>query len=109
MERRQRKEAFEEEQKLRLPDDVAMISDSEPEFFHLSHLASSPWFMGPESSYLWLSNHVPPVVDSLRDFVEDRSINAEIVKAKGLRDGVQTQGNLRNEGHRLDCLLDVGR
>ena len=84
MEKGRRKEAFEEEQKLRLPDD-AMISNFEPEFFHLSYLASSPWFMGPESSYLWVSNQIPPVVESLlRDSVEDRPINVEIVKAKGL-------------------------
>ncbi|PYV43995.1 MAG: hypothetical protein DMG06_08165 [Acidobacteria bacterium] len=84
MEKKRRKGALEEGQDLRSTDDAALISNFELEPFPLSHFTSNPWFIGPGSGYLWVSDHVPPVADSLQgNSLEHRAVQFEIVKAKG--------------------------
>jgi tetratricopeptide (TPR) repeat protein len=82
MDKKRRKEALEEGQDLRLPEDVAMISNFELGL-HLSYFASNLWFMRPESSYLLVGNHIPAFVDSpFGNSVENRPISPEIVISK---------------------------
>ena len=108
MDKKRRKDTFDGGKDLLQPsDDVAKIWNPGSEALHLSHFSSNPWFMGPESAYLWAI----PVIDFWpRNSVEDRVINVEIVKAKTLGDESQDLWKyLGDKRYGLSHLLEMER
>jgi tetratricopeptide (TPR) repeat protein len=111
MDKKRRKETFDEGKDLLQPlVDVTKIWNSESEALQLSYFPSNSWFTGPESAYLWASEHIPVIDFRPRNSVEDRVIKVEIAKAKTLGDESQNLWEyLGDKRYGLSYLLEMER